>query len=237
MNKKYRDSYVVYFGEKDESVSVPEIKESRYSLMLQNVAQDHGLDSLVVLHQTHSSTGLCVDELDTSSHSSWFAMSGDFLITSQKHKALMVLTADCVPLVLYDPVAHAVGVIHAGWKGAYSGVVQAAVHMMQEKYGTKPRDLICTFGPSARACCYEVSAEFMQSFYAKYPEVDTFTQRDNRWYFDNSLFLQQILKKFGILTPNIYASSALCSICNVQFCSFRREKESAGRQITMVALR
>lgn len=237
MNYDYRDSYVVHFGEKDEFVSLKEIKESRFSFGLQNIAQDYDLHQLVVLDQIHAPTGLCVDDTLKSSHSSWFEVSGDFLVTNQKNIALIVLTADCIPLVMYDPVKHVVALVHAGWKGSYLGVVQEALQMMQQKYGTQAQDLICTFGPSARACCYEVSPEFMSDFKLKYSEIATFTQRGSRWYFDNSLFLQQILKKFGILAHNIYVSSALCTICNVRFCSFRREKESAGRQVTMVALR
>jgi len=237
MNYEYRDSCLIYFGEKDEAVSLKDVKESRYSMSLQNIVQDHGLEQLVVLNQIHSSIGLCVDEISRQQRSSWFEASGDFLVTNQKNIALLVLTGDCIPLTLYDPVQHAVALVHAGWKGAYSGVVQQALQMLQQKYGTQPQDVIGTFGPSARSCCYEVSLQFMNDFNVKYPDIAMFVQRGSRWYFDNSLFLQQILKKFGIMTHNIQVSSALCSICNVQFCSFRREKESAGRQVTMVALR
>lgn len=233
----YRDSLVIYFGEKDESVSLKEIKESRYSVVLQNIAQDHEIDTLVVLDQIHATNGFCVDDYARKQRSSWFEKKGDFLVTNQKNIALIVLTADCIPLVMYDPVCHAVGLVHAGWKGSYQGIVQETLQTMELQYGTRTQDLICTFGPSARACCYEVSADFFRDFKLKYPDTTTFVQRGSRWYFDNSLFLQQILKKFGIITSNIYASSALCSICNLRFCSFRREKESAGRQVTMVALR
>lgn len=272
MIKDNRDSHLIFFGKKDDSILPSDIKESRFSLMLQNIAQDHGLQSFVILEQVHGAQGVVVaknfsvipqallaatpdaagltvpaiakgdgwdgdpDIKQNLQPISWFSHSGDFLVTNQKNIALMVLTADCSPLVLYDPVSHAIGLIHAGWKGSYAGVLQEALSMMQKKYQTNFKDLICHFGPSARSCCYQVSQQFVDDFDKKYPGIAEFKQRDQKYYFDNVQFLKQLLKKFGIQDQNIYTNSALCTICNLQFCSFRKEKEMAGRQITMVAL-
>lgn len=167
---------------------------------------------------------------------SWFNHQGDFLITNQKNIGLVILTADCIPLVLYDSASHAIGLIHAGWKGSYLGVLQEALQAMEKNYGTDVKNLKCSFGPSARSCCYEVSKSFVRDFEKKYPDIVAFTLKNLKYYFDNSLFLQQLLKKFGIPQQNIYTDNALCTLCNSQFCSFRKEKESANRQITMVAL-
>lgn len=234
MNKDNRDSRLIFFGDKETSLFLSDIKESRFSLQLQTIVQDHGLQKFVALDQVHGASGLKVHEKMMDAH--WFEMQGDFLITNQKNIGLVILTADCIPLVLYDPVVHAIGLVHAGWKGSYVGILEKTIEALQQNYGTDVKNLQCIFGPSARACCYEVSESFVQDFEKKYPSIVQFTQKNSKYYFDNSLFLQQLLKKFGIPEQNIYTDNALCTICNPQFCSFRKEKECANRQITMVAL-
>jgi polyphenol oxidase len=160
------------------------------------------------------------------------------LVTNQKNIALIILTADCVPVIIHDPRSQAIGIVHAGWKGSYLGVLEETLLLMQKVYGSNVQDLVCEFGPSAKSCCYEVSKEFQDDFEKKHAISHLFFEtRDFKIYFDNSLFLQEMLKKFGILTQNIYTSNALCTICNPRFCSFRKDKEHALRQITLVALR
>ncbi len=245
MNQDNRDARLIFFGNKKQSLFLDDIKESRFSFQLQNVAQDYGLQNFVVLDQVHGVEGVRVDDTTVTK---WFDRQGDFLMTNQKNIGLVVLTADCVPLVLYDSVSHAIALIHAGWKGSYLGVLEKTLQAMQQNYQTDLKKLQCNFGPSARACCYEVSELFIHDFQVKYPEIVSvdfeqklqplkiFEKRNLKYYFDNNLFLQQLLKKFGIPLQNIYTDNALCTICNPQFCSFRKEKECANRQITMVAL-
>jgi YfiH family protein len=283
MNKDNRDSHLIFFGNKEESLFLSDIKESRFSFELQMIVQDHGLQKFVALDQVHGAQGLVVDEntfllsgsqikfgmtyeekkisplvipglngdpdiKKKSFQAKWFNHQGDFLITNQKNIGLVVLTADCTPLVLYDSASHAIGLVHAGWKGSYLGVLEETLQAMQKNYGTDFKNLKCSFGPSAKSCCYEVSESFVRDFEKKYSDavipaferesksLEVFSQTNSRYYFDNSLFLQQLLKKFGIESQNIYTDNALCTICNPQFCSFRKEKERANRQITMVAL-
>ena len=233
MYQENRGGIVTFFGDKEQSVSVQEIKQSRFSLNLQNIAQDYDLYHLVLLNQIHSAHGFTIEN---KHRSDWFASAGDFLITDQKDIALMVLTADCVPLILYDSVRHVIGLAHAGWKGAYAGILDQVLDAMRCTYGTQMSDLITIFGPSARSCCYQVDLQFVNHFVLKYADQVQFLNQNGSWFFDNSLFLQNQLKKFGILEQNIYTDNAFCTICNPRFCSFRKDKDDAKRQVTMVAL-
>lgn len=90
----------------------------------------------------------------------------DGLITDDPTVALGVIVADCVPLVLYDPVGHALGVVHAGWRGTVGGIAVAAVDAMRAAFGTSPDDLIAGIGPSIGPCCYEVGAEVLDAWRA-----------------------------------------------------------------------
>lgn len=67
-----------------------------------------------------------------------------------------VRTADCVPVLLHDPVRQVVAAIHAGWRGAVAGIVPKTVALLASRFGTVPKDVRMAIGPSAGACCYEV---------------------------------------------------------------------------------
>jgi hypothetical protein len=92
----------------------------------------------------------------------------DALLTSTPRVFLCVTFADCVPILLHDPVRKTVAAVHAGWRGTASGIAAGAVKQLGEEYGTRPQDLIGFLGPAAADCCYsvgeEVSARFDQRF-------------------------------------------------------------------------
>ncbi len=89
---------------------------------------------------------------------------GDALITRQRGVALAMSTADCVPLLFYDPVTDAIGIAHAGWRGTARGIAAATVTAMREQFGSRPADIHVGVGPSIGPCCYEVSAEVQELF-------------------------------------------------------------------------
>lgn len=82
---------------------------------------------------------------------------GDALITNDRGTVLIVRTADCVPLLLYDPTVHAIAAIHAGWKGTSLNIVGTTVAALQREYGVLPGSIRVAIGPAIRACHYDVS--------------------------------------------------------------------------------
>ena len=80
----------------------------------------------------------------------------DALITNERAVPLMLRYADCVPVLCYDPVRRAVGVIHAGWRGTVKKIVTRTVQAMVREYGTRPADLVACIGPAVGPCCYNV---------------------------------------------------------------------------------
>lgn len=235
MNDTCRDFYTVYFGKKDTSISLDQLKKSRHAPELDSILVNHAIKNYIILDQIHSDVGVYLQD-NLSKGSSVLELQGDFLVTNQKNIGLIVLTADCVPLVLVDPVNKAVGIVHAGWKGSFLGVLDAALKTMKDIYQTNYKDLEVFFGPSALACCYEVSLDFVKNFEEKFGKTKAFFLKNQQNYFDNTLFLQENLKKYGILDHKICTQNSFCTICNINCCSFRREKSEARRHITMVAL-
>lgn len=79
----------------------------------------------------------------------------DALITNAPDVALVVFTADCTPILLYDPVAGAVGAVHAGWRGTASAIAEKTVQAMTREFGTRPEDIRAAIGPNIGRCCFE----------------------------------------------------------------------------------
>ena len=99
----------------------------------------------------------------------------DAIMTRQRGVALALSSADCVPIMYYDPVREVIGIAHAGWRGTARGIAAATVDAMREQFGSQPRDMYAGLGPSIGLCCYEVSEEVQQLFYGQqqFPELPT----------------------------------------------------------------
>jgi YfiH family protein len=83
----------------------------------------------------------------------------DIILTDKPHVSLFMRYADCVPILLYDPVRHAVGLVHAGWMGTVKGVAAVAVNAMIVQYGSAPKDILAAIGPSICPQKYEIGPE------------------------------------------------------------------------------
>lgn len=88
----------------------------------------------------------------------------DAIITNESGIALIVKTADCVPVLLVDPVNKVVGAVHAGWRGTAQEIARLTVTHMEDHFGTKPADLVVGIGPSIGPCCYEVGTLALEVF-------------------------------------------------------------------------
>jgi polyphenol oxidase len=94
---------------------------------------------------------------------------GDGLITDTPRVLLTVKTADCVPVLLADPVKRAVGAFHAGWKGTLSRIVEKGVGELRRQFGSRPEGIQAAIGPCIHACCYQVGGELREKFEAQFP--------------------------------------------------------------------
>jgi purine-nucleoside/S-methyl-5'-thioadenosine phosphorylase / adenosine deaminase len=194
------------------------------------------LDSLFFAHQVHDIKGIHIDNVSTQQQRS-FIQEADFIYTNRRNVGIGVLTADCVGLVLYDPVHGAIAVVHAGWRGAVHGVVYEALHALQRTYNTVHADLQVFFGPSARACCYEVDELFVKALSSCAYADEALSQKGSQLFFDIPTLIVKQLAMAGVMHRSINMDYALCTICSTQFCSHRREKEQAGRQMLVAVLR
>ena len=122
------------------------------------------LAALGTVHQVHSADVVTVRKGDQPADCS--KIRADALVTDQPGVALAVLTADCQPILLADPQAGVIGAVHAGWRGALSGVIEATVGAMMD---LGARRIVAAIGPSISQRAYEVGEEFMDAFLAEDP--------------------------------------------------------------------
>jgi YfiH family protein len=88
----------------------------------------------------------------------------DAMVTDQPGNCIMVLTADCVPILLYDPIEKVVGAVHAGWKGTLLNIAGRVVEVFVDTFQSKPKNILAGIGPSIGPCCFEVGPEVTQQF-------------------------------------------------------------------------
>lgn len=94
-------------------------------------------------------------------------------ITDEPGVPLLIFTADCVPVFLYDRQKRAAGAVHAGWRGTVGGIAEEAVRRMTEEFGSRPEDIAAVIGPSAGPDCYEVGEEVACRFLEIFGGADT----------------------------------------------------------------
>jgi YfiH family protein len=155
----------------------------------------------------------------------------DALVTNACNVALAVTVADCVPVLLFDPVKKAIGAIHAGWRGTSNAIVKRALHKMQEEFKTETENVLAFIGPSAGVCCYEVSEDVAVKFENKTVPFNRKICIDLKK--ENTSQLHQM----GVIEGNIEISNH-CTICETQlFHSYRRDGKNAGRMMAVICLK
>ncbi len=152
----------------------------------------------------------------------------DALVTAFPNLALMLRFADCQPILLYDPARHALGLIHAGWRGLAQGVVRRAIETMRRTFGSDPRDLVAALGPAIGPCCYEVGDNVATAMGYVLPNWRRVMQRDgSKWRLDLPAANAQQLADTGVAHIE---EAGICTSChNDEFYSHRAENGVTGR--------
>lgn len=145
--------------------------------------------------------------------------SADALVTNQKGVYLAVTVADCFPVFLYDSDSHAIGMVHAGWRGIIGGVVANALRAMQKHCGSDPRMILAGVGPGIRACHFA----FPQDACDVFGEYSFAIEKQNGIpHVDLPAIIRRQLFLSGVKESNV-ESAATCTYCaGDQYFSYRR---------------
>jgi len=164
------------------------------------------------------------------------ACPGDYLVSNQPGLGLITATADCIPIIYIDPVHHAIGIAHAGWRSTAQQIATRVVHAMHEAFETDPKDLQIIFGPSIRGCCYEMQQDTFGELGVEIDGKCAHKDDEDKIFVDLSVCNQRQLIACGVQPDNIALRFNLCTKCNPPFFSYRRDGSRAGRQLSVVAI-
>lgn len=192
-------------------------------------AQQVHADGVEVIKEQHAGKGSLVydDSLPNT----------DALITNVPNIPIMLCYADCVPIIIADPVNRAVGVVHAGWKGTVALIVRKTIQAMQKEFGTAAKNCLAGIGPAIGPCCYQVDSVVVDKLIENFSEWQTVvTACNGMWNLDLWKANRLQLEQCGIPELNI-VSCNICTSCNRSlFYSYRADEKITGRLAAAVVI-
>ncbi len=198
------------------------------------LAQETGIPESKFLYasQIHSGDVKIIDQQSIESGILTTTPQTDATITNLPGICLMVMIADCVPLLLFDPLKRVSAVIHAGWRGTVKHITSNTVKMMVDNFGCDPSGIIAGIGPSIGPCCYEVGDEVREVVELSFGTTQGYLVKNNnshKPHFDLWYANRKQLTESGINSDNIEVSE-LCTRCHSDiFFSSRASGGITGR--------
>jgi polyphenol oxidase len=210
------------------------------------IAAACGADRVSVVRQVHGAGVMLVTAATTPD--ALAAAAADAICTNLPGVAVGIFTADCVPVLVGDPVTGAVAAIHAGWRGVVAGVVPAALDVLADAFASRARDLRVALGPSIGPCCFEVGPEVVAAFDERLPAARTHGAIDDvaartgrpgaKPHIDLKRALLVQLESVGVQRAHIDAG-AECTMCDPagRFYSYRRDNTQTGQHLSLIVAR
>jgi len=190
---------------------------------------------LFTLRQVHGAVVVAMDETRPALPASP-APPGDALVTARRGAALCVQVADCIPILMADPVSGLVAAVHAGWRGTVAGVLPATLRMFRAR-GGRTADVRMALGPSIGACCFEVGEEVVEAFRRSVPDAGSCILPGPRPRIDLIEANRRQALALGVGPENIGAAG-LCTACRPDLLeSYRRSGGASGRMAGVIAWR
>ncbi len=186
--------------------------------------------NLVLTRQTHSDIVRVVTKKDACGLDHHAYPECDALITNDEGCALVVFTADCTPILLWDSVTGAVGAVHAGWRGTAADIAGKTVRRMVSEFGCDPCDIRAAIGPNIAVCCFETDRDVPDAILEAFgKESEVFIRKTReKYHVDLKKVNALALRRAGVKNIEI---SADCTMCDPElFWSHRLTGVNRGSQ-------
>ena len=208
---------VLLLGKNDGDETSPRHRE--YFLRALNIESDE----VFFVKQIHSDRVYVLDN-PAATENDIANIEADAIVTHLTEKPIVALTADCIPIIVYDARLHVAGTIHAGRKGTAENILLKTVLVLRDRYGSRPENILMGMGPGIGGCCYEGDDLCIQPFKKKYPAWTSFVKQTSEGKYMLDLFRanEEDGLSAGILRKNIFHSGKCTSCLNDQFFSYRR---------------
>lgn len=195
------------------------------------------LSDLVLTRQIHSDIVRTVTRADRAGWDHHSYPECDALVTNDPGVALVVYTADCTPILFYDPVTGAVGAAHAGWRGTAADIAGKTVAAMVEAFGCEAKNLRCAIGPNIGYCCFETDADVPNAMLALLgSEAESaIRQAGSKYYVNLKEINARLLRRAGVTHIDI---SQDCTVCQChRYWSHRVTRGQRGSQGAVIVCR
>lgn len=159
----------------------------------------------------------------------------DAVVTNKRGLLVGIQVADCVPILLCDPVRRVIGAVHAGWRGTAAGILKKTIHTFAERFSSDPRDILVAIGPSIKSCCYEVDPDVAhavaEASSGRDHSPDLYIRKKGaKYHVDLPCANRQQAVSEGIKGANIWIAGD-CTFCNPEkYCSYRYARGTTCRQ-------
>lgn len=199
------------------------------------------LDRFVFAEQTHSKNVLIATDSYAgmgTEISATAVKNCDGFISKTKNLCINAKSADCTPVLLYDPIQKVIGAVHSGWKGTVQKIAHIAVKLMVEEFNTNPKNIVAGIGPSNGPCCYEVGDEVVEKVAKEFDTNSPFLKlnaKSKKVHFDLWKTNEYLLLESGLLKSNI-ETAGLCTQCNPHLFYSARRSET-GRIVAGIYLK
>lgn len=193
--------------------------------------------NMVSVNQVHSTNIVNIKSKKEKQLINKRKIDADGLITNLPNTFLLLKTADCIPLFIFDPKNNAVGLIHIGWRGAVAKIHEKAIGMIESNFKSKRNDLLIGLGPSVCAKCYVSTQKPQQTSVNHWRKH--ISKRSNGWHVDLSSFVLDTLVRCNIPQKNIQITNQCTCESNLWFSHTRSKKsgEPEGRFASILGLR
>ncbi|OFX84239.1 MAG: hypothetical protein A2W99_00495 [Bacteroidetes bacterium GWF2_33_16] len=202
------------------------------NLELLSLAADIPRDKMVFPKQTNGTNIAIVNSFNETFHDT------DALITNIPGVCIGVRTADCVPVLLFDPVKKVIAAIHSGWKGTVEKISKRTIKLMIEKFQVNPKNLIAGIGPSIGPDVYEIGNDVIMKVEQSFGKNHVLKNiaGTEKAFFDLWTANKLVLEESGVLSDNIEIAG-MCTFANESlFYSARRNGKQAGRLASGIML-
>ena len=194
---------------------------------------------LAILRQVHSDQVLKACRVQLSD-----PPRGDGWVTGDSEMLVAIQTADCLPILLVDPLQRVVAAVHAGWRGTLQRIAAKALCLMEAEFGAHASSCVAVVGPAIRKCCYEVGEEVVESFKGEFAQQGRLfsnppsgkATRPNSQCIDLAEACRIQLLDAGMSLENIFADGP-CTACEKErFFSHRADLRKGGRMMSLIGI-
>ncbi|SJZ42358.1 conserved hypothetical protein [Trichlorobacter thiogenes] len=195
-------------------------------------------ERLVTVRQNHG-TDILVIDAPNDDFSHFTGLEADAIITNQPDVMIGVTVADCVPILLFDPIKKVIAAVHAGWQGTAAQIVLQAVEGMAKIFGCRTKDIQAVIGPCINSCCYEVDQPVKDGFKNLTVLWNAVAEPTGagKWRLDLALANRMQLEDAGLRVDAIQTLGH-CVCCQKEwFFSYRRDGGETGRQMGFIMLK